>query len=160
VAVPYPREFRATSHNAALLHELADRTGGRVLQIADEQSVDLFDDTGLEVPRSPRPIWDLLAIIAAAWLVIDVAIRRLWIDRRDMQSLLAPVRETTTASLDALRKVKSISAPRHDPDPSQDEIPVENPQRKETPREIDVDRDDALGRLLAKKRKQDEGDDA
>ncbi len=160
VAVPYPREFRATSHNAALLHELADRTGGRVLQIADEQSVDLFDDTGLEVPRSPRPIWDLLAIIAAAWLVIDVAIRRLWIDRRDMQSLLAPVRETTTASLDALRKVKSVSAPRHDPDPSQDEIPVENPQRKETPREIDVDRDDALGRLLAKKRKQDEGDDA
>jgi hypothetical protein len=81
VSVPYPAEYRAVKHNAALLREVAERTGGRVLA-ADPLIAGLFDRSALEVPRSPRSVWDLLAIIAAAIFVLDVATRRISIDRR------------------------------------------------------------------------------
>jgi uncharacterized membrane protein len=80
VTVPYPREFRAVKHNAALLEDLAARTGGRVLAADDPMLLDLFHREGLEVPLSPKPTWDLLAIIAASLLLLDVAARRLAID--------------------------------------------------------------------------------
>lgn len=88
VSVPYPPEFRNVKHNAALLREVADRTGGRVLS-GDPAMADLFDRTGLEVPRSPRAMWDLLAIIAAALFVLDVAARRLSVSRRAVTGMAA-----------------------------------------------------------------------
>ena len=89
VSVPYPREYRAVQHNAALLGELAERTGGRVLSGIDPSLVDLFDREGLEVPKSPKSIWDLLAIIAAALFLLDVAGRRLAVDRRALAASAA-----------------------------------------------------------------------
>ena len=89
VSVPYPREFHAVKHNAALLNEVAERTGGRVLGGGDPTLVDLFDRSELEVPRSPRSIWDLLAIIAAALFVLDVAGRRLSVDRKALAAAAA-----------------------------------------------------------------------
>ncbi|MHC4968119.1 MAG: VWA domain-containing protein [Planctomycetota bacterium] len=82
VSVPYPREFRAAEHNAALLKKVADRTGGRELIATDPDLVDLFYRGELDVPKSPRSIWDLLAILAAALFVLDVAGRRIAVDRR------------------------------------------------------------------------------
>jgi hypothetical protein len=82
VAVPYPREFRAVKHNAALLKAVAERTGGRELGATDPALVDLFHRGELDVPKSPRSVWDLLAILAAALFVIDVAGRRIAVDRR------------------------------------------------------------------------------
>ena len=81
LSVAYPREFRATRDNRALLEEAAQRTGGRVLSFAAPQLLGLFDREGLAMPESERRIWDLLAMIAAALLVIDVAVRRLAFDR-------------------------------------------------------------------------------
>jgi hypothetical protein len=75
-------------HNAAILEDLAFRTKGRVYKTSDEALMkdpaiaDLFDAEQLEIPRSPREIWDLLVIIAAALFVFDVAARRLSIDPR------------------------------------------------------------------------------
>jgi uncharacterized membrane protein len=88
VSVPYPREFRAVKHNAALLGEVADRTGGRQLGAADPALVDLFYRGALEVPKSPRSVWDLLAILAAALFVLDVAGRRIAVDRRAVAEVL------------------------------------------------------------------------
>jgi hypothetical protein len=88
VSVPYPREFRAVQHNAALLAEVADRTGGRQLITSDPTLVDLFHRGTLEVPKSPRSVWDLLAILAAAIFVIDVAGRRIAVDRRAIATAL------------------------------------------------------------------------
>jgi uncharacterized membrane protein len=80
VTVPYPREFRHVQDNEALLRELADQTGGRVLSPTDPQIVELFDDEGLPIPKTFRHVWDLLVILAASLLIIDVAARRLSID--------------------------------------------------------------------------------
>ncbi len=81
VPVSYPREFHAVKHNAALLTQAARLTGGRELAGADPALVDLFAREDLEVPRSPRSMWDLLAIVAAAIFLLDVAARRLAVDR-------------------------------------------------------------------------------
>ena len=89
ISIPYPREFRAVKHNAALLEQLRRRTGGRLLSGADPTLLDLFDRTDLEVPKSPRAVWDLLAIIAAALFVLDVAARRIAVDRKALAELAA-----------------------------------------------------------------------
>jgi hypothetical protein len=89
VSVPYPREFRAVKHNGALLSELAERTGGRELGGADPTLVDLFDRGELGVPKSPRSVWDLLAILAAALFLLDVAGRRIAVDRKAVAAALS-----------------------------------------------------------------------
>ena len=62
------------------MREIAQSTGGRVLSSRDLAVTDLFERKGLSQPESVRRIWDILAIIAAALLVIDVAVRRLVFD--------------------------------------------------------------------------------
>jgi Ca-activated chloride channel family protein len=81
VSVPYSREFRSTRDNSALLRAVAERTGGTVHSVAGIPSGSLFDRGGLTPPHSSRRMWDLMAIIAAAVLVLDVAVRRLALDR-------------------------------------------------------------------------------
>jgi uncharacterized membrane protein len=85
ISVPYSREFKSVKHNAALLKQLAEMTKGRELNAND---LNLFEPENLEIPKSPREIWDLLAIIAAALFVFDVAARRVSIDPR-LVALLA-----------------------------------------------------------------------
>ena len=93
VTVPYAAEFRAVKHNAAILEDLATRTGGRTFKLSDPALMrdpalaDLFNAEQLEIPKSPREIWDLLVIIAAALFVFDVAARRISIDPRWMALL-------------------------------------------------------------------------
>lgn len=87
VCVPYSREFRAVRDNAALLKDLAKQTGGRELSPASPEIADLFSHEGLQIPLSPRQIWDLLAIIAAALFLFDVAARRISIDSSAMKAL-------------------------------------------------------------------------
>ena len=91
VSVPYSREYRMTRDNAALLTQVAERTGGRMLSPASLASADLFDRSGLTQPRSIRQIWDILAIIAAALLVLDVAARRLVLDAGILRDGLSSV---------------------------------------------------------------------
>jgi hypothetical protein len=87
VCVPYSREFRAVRDNAALLKDLAQQTGGRELSPASPEIADLFSHKDLQIPLSPRQIWDLMAIIAAALFVLDVAARRISIDSSAMKAL-------------------------------------------------------------------------
>lgn len=89
VSVPYSREFRTVRHNRALLEDLAKRTDGRVLDAASPEALDLFNDENLEVPKSPREVWDLLAIIAAALFLFDVAARRVSVDPKWLAAMAA-----------------------------------------------------------------------
>jgi uncharacterized membrane protein len=89
VTVPYSSEYRALKHNRALMQELVDRTGGRMLLSGDPELADLFNREGLTVPRSPKRIWDLLAILAASLFVLDVAARRLSIDGAWLRAALS-----------------------------------------------------------------------
>ena len=87
VSMAYPREFRTSRDNSALMREVAEATGGRILTSRDLAVTDLFERKGLSQPESVRRIWDILAIIAAALLVIDVAVRRLVFDSESARDL-------------------------------------------------------------------------
>jgi uncharacterized membrane protein len=160
VTVPYAKEYSSTTANASLLHELAQKTGGRILSLGDVDTLDLFDGSDIELPRSPKPIWDLLAILAASLLIIDVAIRRLWLDKKSVQSLLSPVSKVSTGSVEALRKVhKPVLHTKVDRVTSGK--PDEEVPKKATPPKpiIDLeDRDDNLSQLLKQKRKRSGSD--
>lgn len=87
ITLPYAQEFRSVTHNAALLEQAAAMTGGRVLRATNPELLDLFYRGNLPVPKSPKAIWDLLAIIAATLFLIDVAARRLAVDPIWLRSL-------------------------------------------------------------------------
>ncbi|MBT5366094.1 MAG: VWA domain-containing protein [Phycisphaerae bacterium] len=161
IAVPYAQEYASTSANGALLHNLANSTGGRILSLSDVEFIDLFDGDNLEVPQSPQPIWDLLAILAASILILDVAIRRLWIDKKSMQSMLAPVGKVSSVSVDALRKVhKSVDRNVTTAEETNSEVDsLKEEEPSPTKKKIE-NRDDNLSQLLKNKRKRSgEGDD-
>jgi uncharacterized membrane protein len=116
ITVPYAREFRDVKHNAALLRQLAEMTGGRMLSTASPELVDLFNRESLEVPKSPRRVWDLMAMLAAALFVFDVAARRLsvdpkWVSRMAARAMgrRAPVGEET---VEAWKRARSQVAHR------------------------------------------------
>ena len=89
VSVPYAAEHRSVRDDASALRMVAERSGGRVIELDQLQSVDLFDRTGLVASHGSRQVWDLLAIAAAALLVLDVAWRRIAFARDDASELLA-----------------------------------------------------------------------
>lgn len=84
VNVPYAREYRTVRDNQTLLVRVAEETGGRLLPGSPELA-DLWDRTGLEARKSHKPIWDLLAILAATIFILDVAGRRLSIGASEVR---------------------------------------------------------------------------
>jgi hypothetical protein len=125
IGIPYAKEFRAVRDNAALLEQVAERTGGRVLRMDEISLADAFDRTGLAIPRSPKRIWDLLAILAAALFVLDVAVRRLAFDREEARRLAAAAIgrevESGDATVAAWKKARgraASAAPAGTPEPT------------------------------------------
>ncbi|MDA0214095.1 MAG: hypothetical protein O2875_01880 [Planctomycetota bacterium] len=113
VSLAYPREFRTSRDNSALLREVAELTGGRILTLKDLPVTDLFERKGLSQPESVRRIWGILAIIAAALLVIDVAVRRLVFDRKSAadiaQQAFGGARGTSGEIVSAWKKARQRS---------------------------------------------------
>ncbi|MEE2682054.1 MAG: glutamine amidotransferase [Planctomycetota bacterium] len=108
VSLPYSKEFRSVQDNSALLRTIADRTGGRVIELdANPESIDLFEKASIEVPLAPRRIWDLIAIIAVVLFIIDVAVRRLTIDSRAARAAMS---RSIAASTGARSSEASVSA--------------------------------------------------
>ncbi|HEX4056182.1 MAG TPA: hypothetical protein VHX86_18130 [Tepidisphaeraceae bacterium] len=70
-------EMRDLQSNDALLKQIADRTGGRLLKPFDVSSADLFTRDGLTITDSPQSIWDLLVPWLLALIILDVAVRRI-----------------------------------------------------------------------------------
>jgi uncharacterized membrane protein len=118
VSVPYPKEFRTVRDNRALLEQIADKTGGRVLRLGNMQGIDAFDRAGLPVPESQRRMWDLMAIIAAILFLLDVAARRIAIDwagaGKDVRDAMA-TRQAGEASMSAWRKARAQRGAREAP---------------------------------------------
>jgi hypothetical protein len=130
VTVPYSPEFKAVKHNAALLKDLADRTHGRVLRADSPEALQLFDAEDLEIPKSPKEMWDLLAIIAAALFVFDVAARRISVDPRWFAALAGRAvgrrADASTDTVAAWKRTKSQVAHRK----------VEKPVKVEASRDV------------------------
>lgn len=79
VVKPFADEFRALQDNAALLTQVAEITGGRVLD-ADPLAADLWSRDGLTMPVSTRAIWLPVAIVGIGLFLTDVAVRRVRLD--------------------------------------------------------------------------------
>src|SRR5690606_661335 len=74
---PFADEFRATQDNAALLRQVAEMTGGRILSVDPASAeADLWLHEGMEKPVSRRSIWLIAAIVGLGLFLLDVAIRR------------------------------------------------------------------------------------
>jgi len=81
VMVPYAPEFRDLSDNAPLLAEIADATGGRIIQ-GEPGEMDLFDRGGVSLPATPLPLTGPLMIAWVVLFLLDVAARRIAVDVR------------------------------------------------------------------------------
>jgi uncharacterized membrane protein/Mg-chelatase subunit ChlD len=78
LSVAFSPEFRELETNEALLSELSERTGGRVLARADAS--DAFDTTNLPPAEARRPIWQYLIRWMLLLFLLDVAVRRIAIN--------------------------------------------------------------------------------
>lgn len=79
VTRPFSDEFRSLEDNTALLRQVAEITGGRVLP-TDPLEANLWDPAGLTFPVSTRSIWLAVATVAIGVFLFDVAVRRVRID--------------------------------------------------------------------------------
>ncbi len=112
VSVPYPKEFRTVRDNRALLEQIADKTGGRVLRMKNPLEIDAFLREGLPVPESARRMWDLMAMLAAILFLLDVAVRRLaidWVGAKAGVTASLSTRSVGDGSVEAWKKARVAS---------------------------------------------------
>jgi hypothetical protein len=116
VNLPYPKEFRTVRDNRALLEQIAEKTGGRVLSMSSQPTaIDAFLRDNLPVPQSARRMWDLMAILAAVFFLLDVAVRRIAVDWAGARSGVAgavAVRKVGDGTVEAWKKARSKSGAR------------------------------------------------
>lgn len=78
LSVAFSPEYRELQTNDALLSELSERTGGRVLTHAEAPSA--FDTAGLPQAEARRSIWEYLIRWMLLLFLLDVAVRRIAIN--------------------------------------------------------------------------------
>jgi len=115
-------ELRDLQSGDAVLQQIAERTGGRLLEPFNPKTADLFSRDGLAISSSPKPIWDLLIPWLLALLLLDVAVRRIAWDaasiRRAILTAGGAVRRFTTPyqrvenaqALQTLKRVRGETA--------------------------------------------------
>ncbi|MEQ9617462.1 MAG: glutamine amidotransferase [Phycisphaerales bacterium] len=111
VTRPFADEHRSIEDNTPLLVQVAELTGGRVIDRTNAASIDLFDRAGLVMPVSLRPVWLVFAVIAIGVFLVDVAVRRV---RLDIPAMFAAVRrlgmKTKEKSLEQVGSLKEARA--------------------------------------------------
>ncbi len=80
VTRPFADEFRTLEDNAGLLTQVAQLTGGRVLDWDNVTSAELWSREGIKMPVSTQPFWLWAAIAALTMFLMDVGVRRVRID--------------------------------------------------------------------------------
>ncbi len=120
VTRPFADEFRALEDNSALLIQVADMTGGRVLDPSSPQTAELFRRDGLTMPVATRAIWLPLLLAAIVLFLGDVAVRRV---RIEPAAIAAAVRrglqrrdETQKTQVEALRTARIKAKQRYGED--------------------------------------------
>lgn len=112
VTRPFADEFRALKDNTPLLRQVAELTGGRVLDIRSPAAADLFSRAGLTMPVSRRPVWLPLTLAAIGLFLADVGVRRVRIDLRAIAAWLRrafspAARAQQRSQVEALRAARS-----------------------------------------------------
>lgn len=93
-------EYRRLQSNVGLLRQIADRTGGRVLELGAPDAADLFDRTGIPPSEARTPIWRSLLLWTLFVLLLDIGTRRIAWDRYISGEFGANLRKSAT---DAVR---------------------------------------------------------
>jgi len=97
----YPPEFRDLTPNTGLLKAMADATGGKML--SDLAGVFTNKD---DTVRTQWPLWNVLMVIVAVGLLVDIAWRRLnFADYFRRMPMPSPGMGTATGALGALRNI-------------------------------------------------------
>jgi uncharacterized membrane protein len=100
-------EMRDLQSNDALLKQIAERTGGRLLKPFDVSSADLFTRDGLSITESPQSIWDRLVPWLLALIILDVAVRRIAWDWPAIQRMALGAADYVRQFTMTYRKVES-----------------------------------------------------
>lgn len=77
---PFADEYRTLEDNTAVLSQVAEMTGGRVLNDWETNMPDLWSREGVLMPVSTRAIWLLAAVLGLGMFLMDVGVRRVRID--------------------------------------------------------------------------------
>jgi hypothetical protein len=77
---PFADEYRTLEDNTPILNQVAEMTGGRVLDNWETQIPDLWSREGVTMPVSSQSIWLLMAVIGLGMFLADVGVRRVRID--------------------------------------------------------------------------------
>jgi len=87
-SVNYSPEFQAREPNSHLLKKLAELGGGKIL----DHQVDNPFDLDRKRTYQPRPVWEWLIQIAILLFPLDVAVRRIQLDREEWLKATASLR--------------------------------------------------------------------
>ncbi len=118
-------ETRRLRSNEALLREIAQQTGGRVLNLEQPGAALLFDRAGIEPRRALVPIWRSLLVWALVVLLLDVGTRRVAWDRLVSKEFGADLRQMASDAVEqrgeragrllgGLKRVRTRRKPDHE----------------------------------------------
>ncbi|MCA9242496.1 MAG: VWA domain-containing protein [Phycisphaerales bacterium] len=150
LSVAYSPEYRELKANEGLLDELADRTGGRVLEKTDPKAA--FARAGLPLAERRQVIWEDLIRLMLLLFLIDVAVRRIAINPlelvRKLRQRIAEVgrpraaAEASAATLGSLKTVRQQRPPTETGDAPSKGARYDAPQ---TPGQVSEQLSKALG---------------
>lgn len=110
VTRPFADEFRSLESNLALLQQVAQVTGGRVLSGENAEAHDLWRREGLTMPVATKAIWLLVTCIGVGLFLADVGVRRVRIEPRAIAGAITRAfgASTSTAGgqIDSLRAAR------------------------------------------------------
>jgi uncharacterized membrane protein len=112
ISRPFADEYRVLRDNTALLMQVAQITGGRVLsldEVSPPQAPLLWSDEGVELPVARTPIWLAVTLAALVLFLLDVAVRRVRADFAAMKKWVLGAfakRQAANAQLGGLRAAR------------------------------------------------------
>lgn len=134
VSIPYPPEYKDIAPNTALLRQLSSQTSGRFAPDPARIFAGDFRKT-----KSYADLWQMLALLAILLLPVDVAVRRMAVNPRQVAEILG-------AALEPVRRRRSKARERKAAQPDRSEVvtsllrvkkdlpdPARQPQRIDVP---------------------------
>ncbi|MFI4897291.1 MAG: VWA domain-containing protein [Phycisphaerales bacterium JB059] len=118
VTRPFADEFRSLESNLALLQQVAQVTGGRVLNGSDPEAHDLWRRDGLTMPVATTSIWLTVALAGIGLFLADVGVRRVRIEPRAIGAALRRALGASTSNageqIDTLKAAREKARRRMD----------------------------------------------
>lgn len=126
-------ELRDLQSNDTVLAEIARRTGGRLLPAWDVAGQTWWTRDGLSPRVATLPVWHLLLPLALLLLLLDVAVRRLAIDRAMLAAAWAKLRllvqSYTHTTREEVERLRAAGRPTSEP-----ATPARSPPPETAPR--------------------------